>query len=125
MISGATMTVSSGGVVLAGLTLSGGTANISGSMAAGQTMSFAGTGGDLALYNLPAFGASIGGFGSGDKIDLGNFAFSSAATRSFSSGTLTITNGASHASLTLVGAYVTSNFALSSDGVAGTLIKFT
>ena len=58
------MTVSSGGIVAAGLTLSGGTASISGSVAAGQTMAFAGTGGDLALYNLPGFSAVIGGFGS-------------------------------------------------------------
>jgi hypothetical protein len=125
VISGASMTVSSGGVVLAGLTLSGGTANISGSMGAGQTMSFAGTGGQLTLYNLPAFGATISGFAAGDGIDLGGFAFSPAATHSFNSGTLTITSGAAHASLSLAGAYVTSDFVISSDGATGTRVKFT
>ena len=130
VISGATMTVSSGGIVAAGLTLSGGIAAISGSVAAGQTMNFAGTGGDLALYNLPAFAAVIGGFGSGDKIDLGTFAFGSGATQSFTeaashtSGTLSVVNGASQAHLTLLGNYVTSNFALSNDGAGGTLVKF-
>jgi hypothetical protein len=110
--------------------MSGGTANISGSVAAGQTMNFVGTGGDLALFNLPAFAAAIGGFGNGDKIDLGSFAFSAATTRSFTeapshiSGTLAVVNGASHANLMLLGSYVTSNFALSNDGAGGTLVKF-
>jgi hypothetical protein len=72
----------------------------------------------------------IGGFASGDKIDLGTFAFGTGATRSFTeaashtSGTLTVTNGANHASFTLAGSYVTSNFALSNDGSGGTLVKF-
>jgi hypothetical protein len=93
-------------------------------------MNFAGSGGDLALYNLPAFGAVIGGFGSGDKIDLASFAFNSAATQSFTeapshtSGTLSVINGASQAHLTLLGSYVTSNFALANDGAGGTLVKF-
>ena len=130
VISGASMTVSSGGIVAAGLTLSGGTANISGSLAAGQTMNFAGAGGDLVLFNLPAFAAVIGGFGTSDKIDLGSFAFGSATTRSFTeapshtSGTLSVVNGASQAHLTLLGSYVTSNFALSNDGAGRTLVKF-
>ena len=47
----------------------------SGSVAAGQTVNFDGSGGDLALFNRAAFAAMIGGFGSGDTIDLGNFAF--------------------------------------------------
>jgi len=51
----------------------------------------------------------------------------SGATRSFTgaashtSGTLTVTNGAS---LTLAGSYVTSNFAAGSDGAGGTCVKF-
>jgi autotransporter passenger strand-loop-strand repeat protein len=130
VISGATTIVSSGGIVAAGLTLSGGTAVISGLVAAGQTVTFAGSGGDLALFNLPAFAAAIGGFGTGDKIDLGSFAFSSAATPSFTeaashtSGTLSVINGVSQAHLTLLGSYVTSNFGLANDGTGGTLVKF-
>jgi hypothetical protein len=123
------MTVSSGGIVAAGLTLSGGTADISGSVAAGQTINFAVPGGDLALYNLPAFAATIGGFGSGDTIDLARFTFSSATTQSFTeassqtSGTLSVVTGALQANLTLHGSYVTSNFVLSNDGAGGTLVK--
>ena len=130
VISGATMTVSSGGIVAADLTLSGGSAAIFGSVAAGQAMNFAGSGGNLALYDLPAFGAVIGGFASGDKIDLGTFTFGSGATQSFTeapshtSGTLSVVNGGNQAHLTLLGSYATSDFALSSDGAGGTLVKF-
>ena len=74
------MTVSSGGTVAAGLTISGGTANISGSVAAGQTVNFAGPAAIWRSTICPAFAAVIGGFGTGDKIDLGSFAFSSATT---------------------------------------------
>jgi len=93
-------------------------------------MTFAGTGGDLALYNLPGFAAVIAGFGTGDRIDLGNFAFGSATTRSFfeapshTSGTLSVVTGALQANLTLHGSYVTSNFTLANDGAGGTLVKF-
>ena len=33
-------------------------------------------------------------------------------------------NGACQANLTLLGSYVTSNFALANDGAGGTLVKF-
>ena len=78
----------------------------------------------MALYNLSAFGATIGGFSSGDKIDLATFTFGSGTTRSFSSGTLTVTNGGNHENLLFAGSYTTSNFALSNDGTGGTLVKF-
>ncbi len=57
--SGGRITVSAGGIVQAGLTISGGTALVSGTVAAGQTVTFAGSGGDLALANLSAFAAVI------------------------------------------------------------------
>ena len=72
----------------------------------------------------------IGGFGSGDKIDLGHFAFGSGSTQTYTeaashtSGTLSVVNGGNQANLTLLGSYVTSNFALSNDGAGGTLVKF-
>jgi autotransporter passenger strand-loop-strand repeat protein len=131
VISGANITVGAGGNVLDGLTISGGTAVVSGSMAAGQTLTFAGTGGDLALHNLPDFAAVIGGFGTGDTIDLGGFAYGSGETRSFAeaasttSGTLKVVDGGSQARLTLLGSYVTGDFALSSDSAGGTFVKFT
>ena len=131
MISGATLTVSSGGVVQASLTLSGGTAVISGTAAAGQQIGYAGPGGDLALGNLGGFAAVISGFSTSDAIDLLGFGYSGSETRSFTeaasntSGTLSVVDGAKNASLTLLGSYVTSNFALSSDGGAGTFVKFS
>ena len=73
----------------------------------------------------------IGGFGTGNKIDLGSFAFGLASTRSFTeaashtSGTLSVVNGGNQAHLTLLGSYVTGNFALSNDGAGGTLVKFS
>jgi len=130
VISGATLTVSSGGVVQAGLTLSGGTAVISGTAAAGQQIGYAGPGGDLALGNLAGFAAVISGFSTSDAIDLLGFGYSGIETRSFAeaasntSGTLTVLAGAKTASLTLLGSYVTSNFALSADGGTGTFVKF-
>jgi autotransporter passenger strand-loop-strand repeat protein len=128
LISGATLTVSSGGYVSAGLTISAGTANLYGNVSAG--VNFAGSGGDLALYNLAAFHATIGGFSTGDMFDLGGFSYSSAETVSFTeagsltSGTLQVTDGGLTANLTLVGGYATSNFALSNDGHGGTFVKY-
>jgi autotransporter passenger strand-loop-strand repeat protein len=116
--------IHAGSSVQDGLTLAnGGTAEIHGSMTSG-TVTFAGQGGDLKLFNLPEFAAVISGFGRNDLIDLGDFAFSSSSTVSFSSGTLTVTDGNKHAALTLSGPYSTSNFTLASDGGHGTLIKF-
>jgi hypothetical protein len=98
-------------------------------MAAGQAVTFAGPRGDLALYNLGAFAAVISGFGAGDKIDMGGFAYGVGETRSFTqgagSGILTVTDGGQQARLTLLGDYATSNFALSTDNAGGTFVKFS
>lgn len=128
-VFGGTISVGAGATVAGGLTISGGSAIISGSLATGQTAAFAGTGGDLALDNLGGFAAVISGFVKGDKIDLGGFAFSTAAKASFTeaasltSGTLTVLAGSQRAQLTLLGNYTTSNFALSNDGAGGIFIK--
>jgi autotransporter passenger strand-loop-strand repeat protein len=146
--SGGALTVSSGGLASAttvdaggretilsggtagGLILSGGTAVISGIVGAGQTAKFAGPGGDLALDNLPAFKGQIAGFGAGDKIDLGGFAFAKSETVAFkeaaskTSGTLTVVDGSKTATLTLTGVYVTSNFALATDAAGGTFVSY-
>jgi autotransporter passenger strand-loop-strand repeat protein len=130
LLSGATLTIAAGGILQAGLTLSGGTAVISGTVAGGQTVRFGG-GGDLVLDNLAGFGAVISGFATGAEIDLGGFGYSAGETRSFTegagntSGTLTVIDGATSVQLTLLGNYVTSNFALSTDGSGGTAVKFS
>jgi autotransporter passenger strand-loop-strand repeat protein len=119
--NGGMMFIHAGGSVN-GLTLVKGTVEDHGSLAG--TMNFAGPGGNLKLFDLPAITASIAGFGAGDTIDLGSFGFSARSTAFFSNNTLTVTNGNHQASLTLLGPYSTSNFALSDDGAHGTLIKF-
>ncbi len=111
--------------------LSGGTAAISGGVAAGQTMQFDGAGGTLGLFNLPAFSGSIGGFSAGDRIDLGGFAFDGGETCSFVeaasnlSGTLTVVDGAKTATLHFLGSYVANNFTLAADGASNTFVKHT
>jgi len=126
--NGGAFVISSGGIVSSGLTIHAGSATIDGTMAAGQTVSFAGTAGDLTLDNLSAFGAAISGFGgASEKIDLGGFASGASETAKWSqtgtSGTLTVHDGAKIASLTLIGTYATGDFQLSTDGHGGTLIK--
>ena len=71
---------------------------------------------------MPTFDATISGFNLvNQKIDLGDVLFTSGGTASWSqtapgiSGTLTVSEGAQTAVLTLAGAYVTSNFVLSED----------
>jgi hypothetical protein len=130
VISSGTLTVASGGSVSGGLTLSGGKAIISGTVAAGQSVTYAGSGGELVLAAAASFTASISGFaGTTDEIDLPGFTYNSATeTRSFTeatgntSGTLTVSSGGKTETLTLLGNYVTSNFTLSNDGGGGTLI---
>jgi len=128
VVSGGTVTVLSGASVTGGLIIEAGSAVISGTAAAGQTISFTGPTGDLVLANLPGFGAKIAGMtGSGQKLDLVGFAYNGATesaswSQGAGSGTLTVTDGAQVAHLTLIGAYVTSNFTLSTDGAGGTFV---
>ena len=113
-----------------GLTISGGgTANISGSVAAGQDVLFSGAG-DLALYNLANFNALIGGYSTGDEFDVAGFTYGAGETVKYTeaasllSGTLSIHDGGLTANLTLLGNYVTSDFALANDGHGGSFVKF-
>jgi len=126
IVSGGTLLVFAGGSVTGGITLHGGRAIISGTMAAGQTVSFVGTLGTLALDNLAGFAAAISGFGgASERIDLGGFAFGSGETATWSqaNNTLTVHDGAKSASLSLIGTYATSDFQLSHDGQGGTFIR--
>jgi autotransporter passenger strand-loop-strand repeat protein len=127
VLSGGTLTVSSGATILGGLTLHGGRAVISGTMAAGQTATFVGVSGVLELDNLAGFKAKISGLSDpSDKIDLGGFTFSAGESvtwvQSGTSGTLGVTDGAKHATLTLIGSYTASSFHLTSDGHGGTFV---
>jgi len=125
---GGELNVSAGGIVSGGLVMSGGTVILAGSAASGQTLSFTSTAvAVLELNNLSGFAAAIAGMTtSNQKLDLGGFAYSSsesvAWSQSGTSGTLTVTDGAQVANLTLIGAYTTSNFVLSDDGHGGTIV---
>jgi autotransporter passenger strand-loop-strand repeat protein len=127
--SGGVLLVSSGGSIAGGLTIAdGGLATLSGKMTAGQTVSFTDAAGELQLFNLAGFNAKIAGMsGPGQKVDLGGFAFSSGETVTWTqagtSGTLTVSDGAKVANLTLIGTYVTSDFALAGDGHGGTFVS--
>jgi autotransporter passenger strand-loop-strand repeat protein len=126
--SGGTLLVSSGGALAGGLTIAGGSATIDGTMAAGQTVSFTGASGYLELDNVAGFQAKISGLRMPtQQIDLGGFfAIGTGETAAWSqtgtSGTLTVTDGAQVANLTLIGTYVTSDFTLADDDRGGTLI---
>ena len=95
----------------------------------GQEVLFSGAG-DLALYDLSGFHATIGGFSTNDKFDLGGFAYGAGEVLSYheagglTSGTLTVTDGSKSAHLTLLGNYVTGDFALLNDSHGGTFVKF-
>lgn len=96
------------------------------------------TSGSLVLDASASFHELVAGFGTSDQIDLEDVAFVSAATTKkgatshlsfteapdFSSGTLTVTNGAQTASIRLLGMYTASELVESSDGHGGTLITF-
>ena len=126
VFAGGVLSVTQQAGVFGGLTLAGGTAIISGTVSGGQTVSF-GTSGTLELGNLPGFHAAISGLHtSAQKVDLDGFAFSTsesvAWTQSGTSGTLTVTDGAKVATLTLIGSYTTSDFKLAADGHGGTFV---
>jgi hypothetical protein len=110
-------------------TISGGTETVSaGGIVTGET-EFVGTGGTLSVAGTEGIGLTVGGFAATDVIDLANFA-ASGATLSFvqapaaARGTLTITDGALTATITLFGIYVATGFELSAAG-AGTAITYS
>jgi autotransporter passenger strand-loop-strand repeat protein len=129
VLSGGTLVVSEGGKVISGLTIAGGVVLLSGTMAAGQTVSFTGASGILELDNPPGlFQAQISGLNTpGRKIDLGGDTFTNSETLSWSqsgtSGALMVYEGGQAGTvLTLVGTYAGSDFHLTDDGHGGTYV---
>ena len=128
ILSGGGEIVSSGGSALA-TTISGGTLEVaSGGTASGVVFS---SGGILQLDSSSHLSGTISGFHLGDEIDLRGLAFSSSSSTltwkqttsgANASGTLTVKEGTSSTTLTLVGSYTVSNFSATSDGRGGTLI---
>jgi autotransporter passenger strand-loop-strand repeat protein len=126
--SGGVVYVASGGVA-SGAFIDGGTIEVAkgGSIGSGA-VTFASGGGMLMLNQSTAFVGLVAGFGGTDKLDLADIVFTWSTSPTFAeaasltSGTLTVTNGASTAKIVLLGQYATSNFHLSGDGHAGTMV---
>ncbi len=101
-------------------------------VSAGQTVSFTGSGGELALDDPAAFAGSISGFdtagaGSNDTIEVaGPWVFSGFTENAGGTqGTLGFTNGASTLSLTLIGDYNPADFVHHTQANGSTLITYT
>jgi autotransporter passenger strand-loop-strand repeat protein len=110
VISGGNLEVASGGTASGVIFSSGGTFQVD-------------SGGHVS--------GTISGFHLGDEVDLRGLAFNSSSNKltwkqrtsgANASGTLTIKEGTSSTSITLVGSYTVSNFSATSDGRGGTLI---
>ncbi|OAF04262.1 hypothetical protein AYJ54_24445 [Bradyrhizobium centrolobii] len=96
---------------------------------AANGVAFAGPNASLVLDQSSALTGSISGWQANDSIDLGDILFSDGVTSlaysqngDNSGGTLTVSDGAHTATLSLLGQYTAADFALSSDGHGGTLI---
>ena len=128
ILDGGTLKLLAGGSLDGGLVLEAGSAFLAGTVAAGQTVSFTGAGGTLALDNLTGFNAQIAGFTQPNQmIELDGFAFNGAETVAWSQsgagGTLTVRDGAKVAQLTLIGAHAAGDFSLAGDGSGGTFVE--
>jgi autotransporter passenger strand-loop-strand repeat protein len=125
--SGGYELVSSGGTAVA-TAISGGTLEVaSGGTASGVAFSSSGT---LQLDSGSHISGAISGFHSGGTIELRELTYAGTSTASWTqltsgssaSGTLTVKEGASSVTLTLVGSYTSGNFSVTSDGSGGTLV---
>ncbi|MHC2251103.1 hypothetical protein ACVILK_000795 [Bradyrhizobium embrapense] len=94
--------------------------------ASSATVAFQGATGTLKLDNSASFAGTVAGITGADAIDFANISFANVHTPTFngtsSSGTLTVTDGTVTASIVLLGNYMASTFATSSDGHGGTLV---
>jgi hypothetical protein len=119
--------VSSGDANAAGFVVDDGT-TVEVSGPGDQPVTFAAATGTLSLDNSSSFSGQISGFGGGDQIDLADIFFGASTTLAYSAQgndlgtTLTVSDGTDTANLVLFGQYLSSDFALSSDGHGGTLI---
>jgi serralysin len=111
--NGATVNVSAADTAATKFSGSTGTLVLDGSPSAGQPLDFSGT---------------VSGFGRQNVIDLPGIAFDSQMTLGYlpdsnkAAGILTVEDGTHSASITLLGQYMASCFAMASDGHGGTLL---
>jgi autotransporter passenger strand-loop-strand repeat protein len=126
--AGATAVILSGGTA-ENITLSGGQETIrSGGLIRGETTF--GAKGVLHYYGA-ALSAEFAGFAASDRFDLASFAFDKSETLSFvenslkTRGTLTVSDGAMKATITVFGQYVAAGFHIATDHVAGSVITYS
>jgi hypothetical protein len=113
--------------------IGGASLEVDAAVAATQTFAYTGAG-DLALDDLDIGGAQlfhgkVSGFGAGDKLDAGapfgaGTTFVYTENLAGTAGTLALTDGTIHASISFLGDYATSNFTPTSDGHGGMLFTF-
>ena len=126
-MNGGTEVVVAGGTAIDTTISSGGFMEIhSGGSVGTAAVTFAG-GGTLELDDSVHFGGLVAGFGLPDRMDLTDISFISGATsttwaQSGTSGTLTVSNGVTSASITLLGQYVAGQFHVGSDSHGGTVV---
>jgi hypothetical protein len=106
------------------------TLQLDGTVAMTQKVNFSGTGGSLALTNPATFKAPIAGFAAGDFLDLTAFdptktTVGFVENNGNTQGTLTVTQGATHVSFTLLGQYAAAGFQAEPDSGTGTNIVYT
>jgi autotransporter passenger strand-loop-strand repeat protein/uncharacterized repeat protein (TIGR03803 family) len=96
---------------------------------AAHDVTFGGPNATLALDKASALTGTISGWQVGDHIDLGDILFNQPGTTlgftenaAITGGTLTVSDGSHVASMALLGQYMASSFALSSDGHGGTFV---
>jgi autotransporter passenger strand-loop-strand repeat protein len=125
--SGGLEFVSSGGTVLSA-TISGGVVEVGSNGVLSGVVTFASSGGGtLQLDGAQSYASAfVFGFTSSDFIDFRAVAFSGSVLSwnqiNTSSGTLSVTNGGTSASITLLGQYIASQFTSANDGHGGTLV---
>jgi autotransporter passenger strand-loop-strand repeat protein len=131
--SGGVQHVASGGTANSTTIDSGGTEHVFAGGAAHDVTFGAPSAGSIATLVLDqtssAFTGAISGWQAGDRIDLGDILFNQPGTTlgysenaANTGGTLTVSDGSHVASLALLGQYMASSFALSSDGNGGTFV---
>jgi fibronectin-binding autotransporter adhesin len=134
-----TLEAASGTLEFKGAVTGAGTDEISGratlefysTVAAGQTVSFAGSGGELLLHDPAGFAGSISGFdmaaGSNDTIRVASPWHFTGFTENANGmeGTLGFSNGSSTLSLTLIGDYNANDFVHKTGPRGSTLITYT
>ena len=112
-------TIIGGAITGSGSITSTGSTELSGVNLSGEHITIAS--GTLALVNVTL--GTISGFGSGDAIDLKALTYSAAnesLTWNSVTGVLAVTNGTQTETVSLAGAYLQSDFALTEDSVGGT-----